>query len=333
MKKIYIAFACIFSVVVFLLMGGSISRNYSEQRIFFDTIIAINIYGTKDKTVMEDCLILCDKYERALSKTVENSDIWNINHAEGEWVEVSEDTIKLLHEAIQYSELTDGAFDVTIAPLTELWHVKDNKGELPLQEEIEEAKSHINYQLIEIDGNKVRLKDAKAQIDLGGIAKGFIADELEKFMTARGVTSAMINLGGNIKVVGSKVDGSDWNIGIQKPFGDRSEVIGSVRIQDKTVVSSGIYERYFEYEGKIYHHIIDKTTGAPSESDLEAVTIIGDSSTSADALSTACLLLGSEEGMELIEHTEGVEAVFVKRDGSILESSDAQMQRMEKQKE
>lgn len=326
MKKLYIEVVFIFSIVVSFLTGCSIKKDYCEQKLFFDTIITINIYDTEDKAVMEDCLILCDEYEKMLSKTIEGSDIWNINHAEGQWVEVSEDTAELLSEAIRYSELTDGMFDVTIAPLTEIWHVRDNEGELPSQTEIEESKSHVNYRLIEIDGKKVRLKDTKAQIDLGGIAKGFIADKLEELITARGVTSAMIDLGGNIKVIGSKKDGSDWNIGIQKPFADRNQVIGSVKVKDKTVVSSGIYERYFEYEGRIYHHIIDKTTGAPSESDLESVTIIGDSSTMADALSTSCVLLGSEKGMELIEKTEGIEAVFVKRDGSVLESGGACLQ-------
>lgn len=328
MKKIYIEFVSILSITVYLLSGCSMNRDYSEQKLFFDTIITINIYNTDDKAVMEDCLILCETYEKMFSKTIEGSDVWNINHAQGEWVEVSEDTVELLREAVGYSKLTDGVFDITIAPLTQLWNVKDNPGKLPSQEDIKKAKSHIDYRLIEIDGNKVRLKDKKAQIDLGGIAKGFIADKLGDFILSRGVNSAMINLGGNIKVIGSKVDGSDWNIGIQKPFADRNEVIGSVKVKDKTVVSSGIYERYFEYEGKIYHHIIDKTTGAPSESDLEGVSIIGESSTTADVLSTTCILLGSEKGMELIENTEGVEAVFVKRDGSVTQSSGALLKKV-----
>ena len=328
MKKIYIELVLLFLMLVCTLSGCSMSRDYSEQAIYFDTIITLNIYGTKDKAVMDDCLILCDEYEKKFSKTVEGSDVWKINHAEGAWVEVSEETIDILQEAIKYSELTEGAFDISIASLTELWHINDNDGVLPTEEEIQEAMSHVNYQCIQIDKNRVRLTDEKAQIDLGGIAKGYIADKLDELMKERGVTSAMINLGGNIKVVGSKTDGSSWNIGIQKPFADENEVLGSVQVRDKTVVSSGIYERYFEYEGKIYHHILDKNTGAPSESDLQAVTIIGASSTAADALSTSCLLLGSEKGMGLVEQIKEVEAVFVKRDGSILESSGVKLERI-----
>lgn len=323
MKKRYIGWSMLFLLVTFLLCGCSGEHDYSEQGIFFDTLVSINIYGTKDKTVIKDCLILCEEYEKKFSRTIDTSEISRLNKAKGQWVELSEDTIDLIEKGIEYSEITEGAFDITIAPLTELWHVKDNKGVLPSKEEIEKAKSHIDYKLIEIDGNKVRLKDKDAQIDLGGIAKGYIADKLKALMLERGVESAMINLGGNIVVIGSKKDGSNWNIGIQKPFADRNEVIGSVLIRDKTVVSSGIYERYFEYEGKIYHHILDPFTGYPSDSDLEAVTIMGESSAIADALSTSCILLGSEKGMKLVEEIPGIEAVFVTRDGEILESSGA----------
>lgn len=321
MKKIYIEFALLFSAILWVLTGCSMSRDYSEQGIYFDTIITLNIYGTKDKAVMQDCLILCEDFEKKFSKTVEDSDVWKLNHAQGAWVEVSEETIDILKEAIKYSELTEGAFDVSVAPLTELWQV--NNSTLPTEEERKIAMSHVNYQFIEIDGNKVRLTDKKAQIDLGGIAKGYIADKLAELMKERGVTSAMINLGGNIKVVGGKKNGGGWKIAIQKPFANSDEVIGSINIEDKTVVTSGIYQRYFEYDGKIYHHIIDKTTGAPSESDLASVTVIGESSTAADALSTACILLGSEKGMALIEDIEDVEAVFVTRDGTIAVSSGA----------
>lgn len=323
MKKNYIKCSMLFLLVTFLLCGCSGKHDYSQQGIFFDTLVSINIYETTDETVIKDCLILCEEYEKKFSRTIDTSEISKLNNSQGEWVEVSEDTIDIIKEAMEYSEITEGAFDITVAPLTELWHVKDNEGILPSKEEIQKAKSHINYQLIEIEGNKVRLKDKDAQIDLGGIAKGYIADKLKALLLERGVESAMINLGGNIAVIGTKKDGSSWNIGIQKPFADRNEVIGSVLVQDKTVVSSGIYERYFEYEGEIYHHILDPFTGYPSDSDLEAVTIIGESSAMADALSTSCILLGSEKGMELIEEIPEAEAVFVTREGEILESSGA----------
>lgn len=327
MKKRYMEWSVLFAMAAMLLCGCSIGHDYSEQGIFFDTLVSINIYRTKDKTVMEDCLILCEEYEQKFSRTIDTSEISRLNSAKGQWVELSEDTIKLIEEAIEYSEMTEGAFDITVAPLTELWHVNDNEGMIPSEEEIEKAKSHINYKLIEIDGNKVRLKDEEAQIDLGGIAKGYIADQLKALMLERGVESAMINLGGNIAVIGTKEDGSNWNVGIQKPFAEQNEVIGSVSVRDKTVVSSGIYERYFQYKGEIYHHILDPDTGYPSDSDLEAVTIIGESSAIADALSTSCILLGSEKGMELIESIPKVEAIFVTRDGKILESTETGFQK------
>ena len=329
MKKRYIEWSVFLLLAAFWLCGCSVERDYSEQGIYFDTLVSVNIYKTKDKTVIEDCLILCEEYEKKFSRTIDTSEISKLNKAKGEWVEVSEETVELIKQAVAYSELTEGAFDITVASLTQLWHVKDNEGIVPTKEQITQAVSHVNYQLIELEGNKVRLKDKEAQIDLGGIAKGYIADKLKALMLERGVESAMINLGGNVVVLGSKKDGSNWNIGIQKPFAARNEVLGSVSIQDKTVVSSGIYERYFEKDGHIYHHILDPDTGYPSDSDLEAVTIIGDSSIMADALSTSCVLLGSEKGMELIESIPEVEAVFVMRDGKILESSKAQLRSVE----
>lgn len=329
-KRRKLAGGLILCFYVMLFWGGcGLERDYSEQGIYFDTLVDIQIYGTKDETVIKECVALCEEYEKKFSRTIEDSEVSKINQAEGQWVEVSEETIEILDYALEYSEMTDGAFDITIAPLTELWNVKENTGKLPAKEEIENALSHVNYENIEIDGNMVRLKDKEAKIDLGGIAKGYIADKLKEFMAERGVKNAMINLGGNIAVIGGKKDGSDWNIGIQKPFGDRNEVIGSVSIRDKTVVSSGIYERYFEYDGKIYHHILDTATGRPAESDLEAVTIIGESSVMADVLSTTCVLLGSEKGMELIERTPEVEAVFVRKDGEVLESGGGIMKRVE----
>ena len=263
--KLASTFLLYFSVIL-ALVGCGMERDYSEQGIYFDTLVNIQIYGTKDETVIKDCLALCEGYEKKFSRTIEDSEVSKINRAEGQWVEVSEETIEILEYALEYSEMTEGVFDITIAPLTEVWNVKENTGELPSEEEIEEALAHVDYRNIEIDGNRVRLKDKEAKIDLGGIAKGYIADKLKEFMAERGVKNAMINLGGNIAVIGGKKDGRDWNIGIQKPFGERNEVIGSVLIRDKTVVSSGIYERYFEYEGEIYHHILDTATGRPAES-------------------------------------------------------------------
>lgn len=306
-----------------LLTGCEIKGDDSQSGIYFDTLISIHVYDTADKTVVNDCLILCEKYENMLSKTIEGSDVYNINHAKGEWVKVDPDTVELIREALTYSELTQGAFDITIAPVSELWNVTNGGGMIPEPQAVEEALQLVDYKAVQIEDDKVRLTNEKAEIDLGGIAKGYIADKLKELLVSRGIHSAQINLGGNIAVIGEKKDKTLWNIGIQKPFAQAGEVAGSVTVKDKSVVTSGIYERYFQQGDKIYHHIMDATTGAPSESDLASATIIGDSSTQADALSTCCILLGSERAMELIESIDKVEAILITRDGEILTSKNA----------
>lgn len=314
---------CFWLLAVVILTACQRKSDYSKSGIYFDTLISIHVYDTTDKTVVDDCLILCEKYENMLSKTIENSDIYRINHAEGQWVQVSLETANLITQALEYSELTQGLFDITIAPVSQLWHVTDNDGSVPEQQEIEEALQLVDYQMVQVKEGQVRLTNPKAEIDLGGIAKGYIADKLKELLVSRGITSAQIDLGGNIVVIGSKKDKSSWNIGIQKPFAEAGQVAGSVAVRDKAVVTSGIYERYFQLEGKVYHHIMDATTGYPSESDVASVTIIGTSSAVADALSTSCLLLGSEQGLKLVEERKEVEAVFITRAGEILTSSGA----------
>lgn len=157
----------------------------------------------------------------------------------------------------------------------------------------------------------------QAGIDLGAIAKGYIADQVKTYLKKQGIKHAIINLGGNVDVIGTKPDGSKYNIGIQKPFDESGEAITSVQLKDQTVVTSGIYERYFKKNGKLYHHILDPRTGYPCENNLYSVSIITDSSTKADALSTTCFLLGYEKGMELIQSMDGVEAIFITDDEKV----------------
>ena len=175
----------------------------------------------------------------------------------------------------------------------------------------------MNYENIIIRDNTVKLADPQAGIDLGAIAKGYIADRIKDYLEEEGVRHAMINLGGNVLAMGSKLDGSDYNIGIQKPFDETGEPITSVKISDKSVVTSGIYQRYFKADGKIYHHILDPNTGYPCENNLYSVTILTDSSLTADALSTTCFLLGYDRGMKLINQLDNVDAVFITNDNQI----------------
>ena len=171
----------------------------------------------------------------------------------------------------------------------------------------------------------MRLTDPESKLDLGGIAKGYIGDRMTEVLESRGVVSAVINLGGNVICVGGQTDSTDFVIGIETPFSDRTEIIGKINARDKTLVTSGVYERRIEVGGKTYHHILDSATGWPAETDLDAVTLIADKGCSGDidALSTICLIKGSVEGKALIESLDGIEAVFVLSDGTVITTDGA----------
>ncbi|MDD3360980.1 MAG: FAD:protein FMN transferase [Hespellia sp.] len=308
--------AALFSAsLIFILAGCSVANTepISTTAILFDTVISIELYGTKDTAILDDCISMCQDYEDRFSRTIDTSEISQINNAHGAAVTVSDDTIELIQKGLDYGRLSNGYFDITIAPLSSLWDFKNNTGVVPDASAIEEAKSHVNYQNVIINGNTVTLTDPKAAIDLGGIAKGYIADQLKALIEAKDVEHGIISLGGNVLTIGSKIDGSAYHIGIQKPF-DESTAITSVDVKDKSVVSSGVYERYFKVDNKLYHHILNPFTGFPYDNNLLGVTIISDQSVDGDALSTTCFALGLDEGTKLIDSLDNIEAVFITDD-------------------
>lgn len=307
------------SSIVFLLCGCSSSSQgqleYTDT--LFDTVISVTLYDTSDKDILEECKSLCQTYDKLFDKNQEESDIYKINHSNGHAVTVSDDTIALLETGIYYSDLSDGAFDITIGSISNLWDFKSEEHKIPETSEIKHAKAHVDYENLILHENTVQLKDPDSMVDVGAIAKGYIADRLKDYLEEQGVQNALINLGGNVQTIGSKPDGSDYNIGIQKPFDESGLPITSVAISDQSMVTTGIYQRYFEANGRLYHHILDPNTGAPCENNLYSVTIIADSSLTADALSTTCYLLGYEDGMHLINQLEDVDAVFITDDNEL----------------
>lgn len=308
--------------ITFLAGCGRPKEPLSRTGFYFDTVITISLYDKREEKLLDQCFSMAQSYENLLSKTVENSDVWNINHGNGQPVGVSDDTLTLLRAALSYARLTDGRIDPTIGPVTKLWDFSPSSdGLIPSQEDLEEALSHVGYEKILIEGNTVCLSDPQAEIDLGFIAKGYIADRLKDYLLSQGVESATINLGGNVLAIGSRPDGSPFRIGIQEPFAPEGTAALVLPVTDLSVVSSGIYERYFENDGTIYHHILDTKTGYPVQNSLFEVTILSASSMDGDALSTTCFLLGLEDGMNLIESLENTEAVFLTSDGSAHASS------------
>ncbi len=337
MKKTLIIL--ISQILLILLAGCSTASSMAEpenKRQFFalDTLATITVYeaapGTDTGKVLDSSEELCEYYEGLFSRTRRGSDVYRINHAGGSETAADESTIFLIEESLKYSELSDGSFDITIAPVIELWDSTDE--ELPDSRALKEALSHVSCDNIVInkDAGTVRLKDPKTMIDLGALAKGYIADRIKEQLISDKVTSAVIDLGGNILTIGSKPDGSPYNIGIKAPFSDTSSyyaggnlppdgIADSVKVTDRSVVTSGIYERYRLIEDKLYHHVLNPKTGYPVENTLASVTIISDTSLEGDCLSTSCLLMGKEKTEELINSLPGIEAILIERDGTLTE--------------
>ena len=297
-----------------------------KQSFYFDTVCSIAIYDMEKMSdenaanAIEDAFRLCSRYESLLSRTREGTDIYRINEAGGEAVECDPETVEVIRKGLYYSELSGRLFDITIGKVTDLWDFHAEEPQVPDAEALKKAVSTVGWESVVIDGNKVSLTDPETHIDLGGIAKGFIADRVSEALTDSGVTSAIISLGGNVVCIGDKIENGaekPFRVGIEKPYSDQSEIVGVVEAADETVVTSGVYERYFESEGVMYHHILDASTGYPAESDIVGVTLKAEKGMSADcdALATIFLILGEEKAMQLAQETDGIEAYFILTDG------------------
>ncbi|MDR3037641.1 MAG: FAD:protein FMN transferase [Coriobacteriales bacterium] len=285
----------------------------------FDTVIEITAYC--DQELLEAARERLTYFEQIFSRTREGSDIWTLNTAAGATVEVHPETAEVIAQALPFCELSDGLFDITIGTITSLWDFND--AVVPDPGELARALLHIDYRKVLVEGNTVTLADPEAKLDLGAIAKGYIADDIAALLRAGGCASANINLGGNVYVLGNKPDGSPWNVGIQDPLQGRGTVMGRVSVSDTSVVTSGPYERSFELDGVFYHHILDPRTGYPAQTDLASVSIISDSSAEGDALTTTTFLLGKAAALALVEARPSAQAVFVDNNGSVVTTNDA----------
>lgn len=289
----------------------------SKTGFYFNTVITLTLYDSSQEPLLDECFSIAEQYENMFSASIDSSEISKINQAGGSPVLVSDETIALIQKGLEYCKRSEGRFDITIGKLSSLWNFSENEGFLPNADEIADAVSTIDYQKVSIHGNEVQLSNPDTHIDLGGIAKGYIADRMKEYLEENDVTAGLINLGGNVLCLGAKTDGSSYRIGIQKPFDEDGAAAAIVDVTDKTVVSSGVYERYITVDGQMYHHILNPSTGYPYETNLLGVSIICENSADGDGLSTTCFALGLEAGMELIESLADTEAVFITDDNEL----------------
>ena len=288
----------------------------SQSELMLGTVCRITIYDHPSDKAFADAFARIAEIEGKMSLHLNTSEIAQVNAAAGSHpVQVSEDTFLVVQKAIEAAQLSDGAFDPTVGVLVTAWDIGGDNPRKPPQEEIDQLLPLIGYDRVTLDENNytIELQDAGMMLDLGGIAKGYAADETEKILRSHGVEKAIINLGGNVLTIGSRVDDTPWRIGVQNPEAERGGHVMIVGLEDKALVTSGPYERYLELNGTIYHHILDTKTGYPVDTDITSASIITDDSFLADALSTAVYSLGMEAGIAMIESIEQVEAVFIDR--------------------
>lgn len=287
------------------------------ERQFFamDTYMTFKVYGTGAEEAAEKAENEIRRLEALFSVTEKESEVYAINHQGGG--RISEDTLTLLKRSEEIYEETDGLFDVTICPLMELWGFPSKKYHVPSEAELQETLQLVDGSKILREGDQVTLSPGQ-KLDFGGIAKGYAADQAMKILKDAGVENALISLGGNIGALGVNEKKEPWVIGIRDPKGTPKEMIGSLRVSDKFVVTSGGYERYFEADGNTYIHILDPKTGYPAREDLISVTIVSEDGTLADAMSTSIYLMGLEEGTDYWRsHWEAFDMILVTEDETV----------------
>ena len=298
----------------------------SRAEFALGTVCSVTLFNQVDNGVYDDIFKRIRELDNLMNVYIPSSDVSRINAAAGiEPVQVHEDVFTVIERSLYYANISGGAFDPSVGPLVSLWGIGGDSPRVPSQEEIDETLPLVNWRNIELDPvtRTVFLKHPGMSLDLGAIAKGYAADEAAVIIRKAGIRRAIIDLGGNIVTCGERKDRKPWRVGIQNPNKDRNAYIGVLQVTEKSVVTSGAYERFFEEEGQRYHHIFSPSSGYPVENGLLSVTIITPASIDADALSTAVFVLGYERGKVLIDSLPETEAVFILSDLSVRQTSGA----------
>ena len=324
-KKLIICIAILSILVIFPFLPFNQKINkYSKTMYYLGTVNEVTLFTKcnekKANDILNNCENIIKDIDNKMNPSTLSSDIYKINNnAANSYTKISTDTFKVIKTAIHFSNLSNGHFDISIGSLVQLWNIGNENARVPSKSEINSALPTINYKDIILNekNTSVMLKKQGSKLDLGGIAKGYAADKVVKYLKSEKIEGSIVNLGGNIYTIGSKDGKSKFNIGIQNPTKSRGNAIGSISTTDKSVVTSGIYERYIEKDGKIYHHILNPETGYPIENELNSVTIISNSSMNCDAISTTAFSLGVKKGINLIQSLPDTEAIFITKDKKI----------------
>lgn len=319
MKKLLLLITTILLTSLFICSCSSKSTAPTVYSgMYFDTFITVTIYDSCDEQILSDLEELIKSYDIMFSLNNEQSFLYQINNSSDEFIECSDEFINVLNTSLKYAEESNGLLDPTVESVKCLWDFTGSNNTIPDKQLISNQLSKVNYKNIIIEDNKVKVLNG-SKLNLGYISKGYIADKILEYLKSQNISNVLINLGGNILASGLKNNTDSYSIGIQKPFSD--ETAYAINTTNTSIVTSGIYERYFELDNKIYHHIIDVNSGYPINNDIYSVTIKGPSSEKCDALSTMLLILGKEKALAYIENEPDYEALIILNDYSIITSS------------
>lgn len=281
----------------------------SKTVFVFGTANTVTV-GIEHRKVMEEVKDILLSLHKRMSIYESTSEISSLNHMAGSSsLSISPEIYDLIRRSVAYSKLTNGAFDITALPLKKIWQTAEK---IPTEAQIYHAKKLVNYRNIVFSDNKIMLKYSGMGVDLGGIAKGFAVDKVVELLKIRGIAPGVINFGGSVFVLGE-----ERSVGIQTPFGKKGTYIGTIRVKNKAVVTSGAYENYRVINGTAYQHILDPHTGYPVNNELLAVTLIGAKAEELDALATGVCVMGIQKGYDLLKKRQ-IDAIFIKKDGSVL---------------
>lgn len=309
MRKLFTSKHCLLSLFTLLAFPLCAQKSLeSETRLVLGTVCTIQLYEKGTQALYDKLFGRLAEIEQLMSVNISTSDISRVNLAAGvEAVSVSNDTFIVLKTALEHAELTNGAFNPAIGPLVNLWAIGSDAPNLPSQQKIDSALALCNWQDVQIGESiqgtppTVFLAQRGMALDLGGIAKGYAADEVVAMLRKEGIERAIIDLGGNIYGLGEKENGDSWRVGIKNPFDSTGSPVLRIDVKNKSVVTSGVYERFFERDNRRYHHLLDVNTGYPADNGLMSVTIVTESSMIADVLSTAVFVMGKQRGIDFLQ--------------------------------
>jgi thiamine biosynthesis lipoprotein len=332
MKKKYVVALVSMLVLITLVACGTKKEKvlrdpYQDKQFLLGTYVQVKVYDEGKKSAIKPAMKLIKKLGDEMEvNDPGTSEIDKVNNAAGVKPVVIDKTMyRLVKKAYSFSAMSNGQFDLAIGPITQLWHIGFDDARKPKQSEIDTALKLVNYKdvILNDKDHSVFLKKKGMQLDLGAIGKGFITDEVADLLKARGVTTAIIDLGGNVYVMGHSPRGATtpWTVGIQDPNKARNTVVGYIPGVNKSFVTSGIYERYLKVDGETYHHLMNPQTGYPFQNDIAGVTIVSDKSVDGDGWSTTIFAMGVQKGLAFIEQQKGVEAIFITRDNKVYKTS------------